>query len=152
MRRSDKEIKDRRELESIIKSAGVCHLGLSDNDTPYVVPVNFGYRDNQLYFHSATQGKKIDILKRNNRVCFELDTGHELVKSEIPCTWGMKYRSVIGFGRAFFVEEPGEKKRVLNAIMEHYAGNSYDFSRDQLEKVVVIRIEIDSMTGKSSGY
>ena len=92
MRRKDKEIKDRKEIESIIKRATVCRIGLSENNLPYIVPMNYGYVNNRLYLHSSTQGKKIDIIRHNNRVCFEMDTDHELVKSETPCQWTMKYR------------------------------------------------------------
>ena len=153
MRRKDKEIKDKKEIESIIQAATVCRIGLSEDSVPYVVPVNFGYENNCLYFHSATEGKKIDILRRNNKVCFEMDIDHELVKSEkTPCEWGMKYRSVIGFGKAFVVDDFEEKRMTLNIIRQRYSGDSYEFSENQIKKVAIIKIEIDSMTGKKSGY
>ena len=152
MRRNDKEIRDRSELESIMETAAVCRIGLSENNIPYVVPVNYGYKENRLYFHAAPQGKKIDIIRQNNHVCFEIDIDCEVVKSETPCAWGMRYRSVIGFGKAFPVQEFEEKKAALNLICAHYSGNAFDFTKDQMEKVAVFRVEIESMTGKKSGY
>ena len=71
MRRKDKEIKDKEVIESIIKRATVCRIALSENNVPYIVPLSFGYKDNCLYFHSAPEGRKIDIIKQNNNVCFE---------------------------------------------------------------------------------
>jgi len=152
MRRKDKEIKDRKEIESIIKRATVCRIGLSENNLPYIVPMNYGYVNNRLYLHAATQGKKIDIIRRNNRVCFELDIDHELVKSATPCQWTMKYRSVIGFGQAFFVDDPAEKKEALNIISQQYSGDSCEFPDNKMKNVVIIRVEIEIMTGKKSGY
>ena len=153
MRRKDKEIKDKKVIESIIKRATVCRIALSENNVPYIVPLSFGYKDNCLYFHSAPQGRKIDIIKQNNNVCFELDIDCELVKKpEDPCSWNMKYYSVIGFGKAFFVDSPEEKRRALNIIVEHYSSNSHEYSANKINKVAIIKIEIDSMTGKKSGY
>ena len=152
MRRKEREIKDKNEIESVIERAAVCRIALSDNNVPYIVPLNFGYKDNCLYFHSAPKGKKIDIMRRNNNVCFELDIDHELIESETPCNYSMKYRSVIGFGKAFFVDDFEEKRMALNTIMQHYSGDPYEFSENQIKNVAVIKIEIDSMTGKKSGY
>jgi len=152
MRRKDKEIKDKDVIESIIKRATVCRIGLSENNVPYIVPLVFGYKDDCLYFHSAPEGKKIDIIKQNNNVCFELDVDCELIKSEDPCNWDMKYYSVIGFGKAFFVDDLEEKRKALNIIMEHYSDNPYQYTVNEINKVAIIKVKIDSMTGKKSGY
>ena len=152
MRRKDKEIRDSQEIAAIIKRAMVCRIGLSDNDVPYIVPMNYGYVNNHLYLHSATQGKKIEIIKQNNRVCFEMDIDHELVKSETPCQWTTKYRSVIGSGQAFFVDDPTEKAMALNSIRQHYSSPPCQFPAVKMKKVTIIRVEIESMTGKKSGY
>jgi hypothetical protein len=82
MRRKDKEISDIALIEDIITKARVCRLALYDNARPYIVPLCFGYKDNILYFHSAPEGKKLSLLRNNNRVCFEFDTDHELVTGE----------------------------------------------------------------------
>ena len=153
MRLADKEIKDRGSIESVITKATVCRIGLCENNTPYVVPVIFGYKENCLYFHSARKGKKIDILKQNSNVCFEMDIDHELTKAESPCDWDMKYRSVIGFGKASFVDDLEEKRKVLNTILEHYSGgNSHEYPEKLLSYTLIIKIEIESITGKQSGY
>lgn len=155
MRRKDKEIKDNRAIESIIKAATVCRIGMSAHNLPYVVPVNFGYKDKRLYFHSAPEGRKIDTIAQNNNVCFELDIDCELVqKSQDPCSWSMKYRSVIGFGKAFLVDDPEENKTALDIIVEHYSGKpcQYAYPEDLINNMAIIKLEIDSMTGKRSGY
>lgn len=102
MRRKDKEIKDRAAIESIIRCSKVCRLTMADGNLPYRIPLSFVYKNNTLYFHSANQGKKLDILKKNNQVCFEFDIDPKPIKADTGCEWEMKYKSVIGFERAFF--------------------------------------------------
>jgi len=143
---------DREEIESIIKKADFCRLGLSDNNNPYIVPLNFGYRDRCLYFHTAKVGKKIDMIKTNNRVCFELDIDHEVVRAENPCDWNMKYRSVIGYGRAFLLEDIDEKRRALDIIVEHYSGRLNEYDEKLVNRLAIIKLQVESMTGKKSGY
>ena len=136
-----------------MQRAHVCRIGLSDGHLPYVVPVNFGYQDRTLYFHCAMEGRKLDMIRKNNHVCFEVDIDEEIVRRPgEPCGWSARYRSVIGFGRAFVVQKTEEKSEALNIIMQHYGGASYAFSSKELEKVVVVRVAIDTMTGKKAGY
>ncbi len=152
MRREDKGIEDQDDIEAIIQRAIVCRIAFSENDVPYIVPVNFGYKDDCLYFHSAPEGKKIEIIEQNNRVCFEVDIDQEVVRSATPCDWGMKYRSVIGFGKAFLVRDVEEKRKALNTIVEHYSGKPSDYPESAISNVAIIKVEIESMTGKKSGY
>jgi nitroimidazol reductase NimA-like FMN-containing flavoprotein (pyridoxamine 5'-phosphate oxidase superfamily) len=152
MRRKDKEIEDAKEIGSIISRSDVCRIALSENNSPYIVPLCFGYRDNCLYFHSAADGKKIDIIKKNNTVCFEFDIHEGLIKSENPCDWDMKYHSVVGSGKAFFIEDPEEKTRALNIIAEHYSNDAHEYQKKSVDNVTVIKVEIENITGKKSGY
>jgi len=150
LRRSEKEISDESAMEAIINASLVCRLALSDENQPYIVPLSFGYQEKTLYFHSAREGKKIDIIKRNNRVCFEFDLNTQIIEAEKACKWGMKYQSVIGFGKAVFVENIEEKKKALTIIMNHYSAQKFQFPDKATEKIAVIKIEIDKMTGKHS--
>ena len=152
MRRKDRAISNLAAIEDIVRKSLVCRLGLAEEDQPYVVPLNFGFRDNALYFHSAPKGKKIDMLRRNSKVCFEFDLDHEIVADEQACKWGMKYRSVIGFGKATIVEDMAEKIEGLDAIMDQYSVRSFVYPEVKLENTVIIKVEIESMTGKQSGY
>ena len=155
MRRKDREIKDHSELESIIGAAYVCRLAMSEDDRPYIVPLCFGYKDGNLYFHSAGEGKKLEVLGVNSSVCFEMDIDHELVRANLPCDSEMKYRSVIGFGRASFVNELEEKRMALDTITRHYSeGNaegSYVYPEQKLANTVIIKVTIESLTGKKFG-
>ena len=152
MRRKEREITGIDAIEKVIKSANVCRIGLLDGDEPYIVPVCFGYERNAIYFHGALEGKKTELIKRNKKVCFEIDTDVEMVASEKPCKWTVKYRSVTGTGRAFILENDGEKARALKLIMGKYSGREYDFTKSQVDSVLVVKITVESMAGKQSGY
>jgi uncharacterized protein len=150
MRRKDKEIDDPAVIESILRRSVVCRLAMADGNQPYVVPLSFGFRDRALYFHSARQGRKVDILKRNPRVCFEFDIDASVKKSGAPCQWGMKFRSVIGTGTARFVEDPAEKRYGLGAILAQYSSESFEYPDSEIKKIVIIRVDIEEMSGKQS--
>jgi nitroimidazol reductase NimA-like FMN-containing flavoprotein (pyridoxamine 5'-phosphate oxidase superfamily) len=155
MRRRDREIEDRAELEAIIGAASVCRLAMSEDDRPYIVPLCFGYKDGNLYFHSAGEGRKLEVLRVNSSVCFEMDIDHELVRADLPCESEMKYRSVIGFGQASFVDVAEEKRMALDIITRHYSeGNAqgtYVYPEEKLAKTVIIKVKIESLTGKKFG-
>lgn len=152
MRRHEKEITDRSQIEAVVAQSRVCRLALSDGGQPYIVPLCFGYRDHRLYFHSAAEGRKIGILRRNPQVCFEFDLDAQAIPADRSCGWTMRYRSVIGFGSAEILEDPAEKHAGLEAIMRQYGDDGpHDFSEKGLENTVVIQVTITQMTGKSSG-
>lgn len=152
MRRSDKEIQDSAEIGSILQKAPVCRIGMSLEDRPYVIPVNFAATSTHLYFHSAKTGRKMEMLQKNPFVCFEVDLPGEIVEGKTACAWGMAYKSVIGFGRAFFIESGEEKKKALDLLMQKYSGrDAFLYADDVLDKVCVIAISIDNVTGKRSG-
>jgi nitroimidazol reductase NimA-like FMN-containing flavoprotein (pyridoxamine 5'-phosphate oxidase superfamily) len=149
MRKANREITDPGEIRAIMEEAQVCRLGMCDNGVPYIVPMNFGLGENCLYFHCAPEGKKIDILRDNNRVCFEMDLLHEVKRGAKACDFSARYESVIGFGRAALVEGQDEKRFALDRIMAHYgAPGPHAYRDDILAKTTVIRVDIDRLTGK----
>lgn len=150
MRRADKEITSKAAIEGIISRSLVCRLALADENRPYIVPLCFGYKDNSLYFHSAVQGKKIDIIKKNNRVCFEFDIDSEVIKADKACEWGLQYKSVVGFGQASFLEDSESKRRALDIIMKQYSGESSAYPEAKLKHTVIIKVDIEHMTGKQA--
>ena len=124
MRRKEKEIVDRAELEAVIADAQVCRMAMCDGDHPYVVPLSFGYAGGTFYFHGAAEGRKLDVLKKNPHVCLELEAGVSLKTGVKACDWGMNFRSVVAFGRAERVDAAEPKRRALDLIMAHYAQGS----------------------------
>jgi nitroimidazol reductase NimA-like FMN-containing flavoprotein (pyridoxamine 5'-phosphate oxidase superfamily) len=152
VRRSEREIKRISELEDIIRKADVCRIAIANNDMPYIVTMNFGYEGGDqscLYFHCAVNGKKIEMLKQNNLVCFEMDINHELYKGKKGCDWGMRYRSVLGYGHISFVNDKELKKRGLDCIMAHYGGEAYhEYNESVFERTTIMRLDIKEITGK----
>ena len=150
MRRKEKEITDIKEIESIIQKSQVCRLALADEGLPYIVPLCFGYKNKILYFHSAKEGQKIDILRRNRQVCFEFDIDARVRSGKTACAWGMGYKSVIGYGTASLVEDPEEKQKALDIIMRQYSEGEFEYSAKNLAEMLVIKVDISAMTGKKS--
>jgi uncharacterized protein len=152
MRRKDKEITDSNILHDIIHGSHICRIAMIDGNQPYMVPLNYGFSGNALYFHSAAGGRKYEVLKKNNRVCFEIEFLSEIIKDEIPCEWTSKYRSVIGYGTIDFITGPDEKKKGLDIIMAHHGRKGQNVYKDNLlDAIVVLRLNIQEMTGKQSG-
>jgi len=151
MRRKEREITDRTEIDEILGLAKVMHLALSDDNMPFLVPVFFTYDGTSLYFHSAKAGTKIEILKKNNNVCFEVSIDNGVVESDMACDFEAKHRTVIGFGKAEFVESEEEKKQLLNKIVALFTDKKFEFPKGNLNATAVIRIRIDSIKGKKYG-
>lgn len=151
MRRSDREEKDQTVINDIINRSTVCRLGMVDGDKPYVVPVCFGYDGKCIYIHGALVGRKIDVMKKNSNICFEIDLIADPIASENACDWGMKYQSIIGFGIAIFLEGPDEKRQALDIIMAQYSDKQYQYPDNMLKATAVIKIEIENITCKQCG-
>jgi nitroimidazol reductase NimA-like FMN-containing flavoprotein (pyridoxamine 5'-phosphate oxidase superfamily) len=150
MRRKDREIIDLNEIEAIINRSQVCRLAMTDGNVPYVVPLCFGYDKNKLYFHTGFKGKKIDILKQNPNVCFEFDIDCKVRPGDDACKWGMQYRSVIGHGKASFLESESSKRKALDVIMRQYGGDAENYPDAKIKITAVIEVDIEQMTGKAS--
>lgn len=154
MRKREREITDIIEIESIIKESDVCRIGLADGNIPYIVTMNFGYskgKEKHFFFHCALEGRKIDMIKKNNYACFELDTGHELKAGTQACDFSMGYKSVVGYGFISIVVDEKEKLSGLRQIMAHYTDRKdLNFRNDSVLRTVVLRLDVKEMTGKKS--
>ena len=150
---SQKLIQNPQKIEEILSTAKFLHLALSDSETPYIVPMSFGYKENAIYLHSSREGRKIEILKKNPRVCFEVDIETEVITADDPCKYNVSYRSVIGHGQAKFLEDYNEKVEGLTVLSEHYGKKGpFEFEEWKVNRLCVIKIEIEKMMGKESGF
>ena len=150
MRRREQEITQRSEIDEIISNSQVFRLAMVDGNKPYIVPLCLGYDGKSIFFHCTRDGKKTDLLKKNNNVCFEFEEVGDLEKSEKPCNWGIKYRSVIGSGKAVFLDDVEEKKKSLDLIMKQYTGKPFEFEGRMVAGMTIVRIDIEEITGKRS--
>jgi nitroimidazol reductase NimA-like FMN-containing flavoprotein (pyridoxamine 5'-phosphate oxidase superfamily) len=151
VRRKEKQIQDQADVEKVIRAATVCFLALCDGLEPYVIPLSFGYADGRLYFHSAGEGRKIELIRRHPLVGFALAVDVAVAAGDRACDWTMRYRSVVGRGRAVILDDAPEKIRGLDLIMAHYGGAGGDYDARRLAATRVIRLDIQAMTGKRSG-
>lgn len=151
MRRKDREITDFNEIIEIMKKCDVCRIAMNDGDFPYIVPLNFGLdvQDGQiyLYFHAALEGKKLDLLKQDNRVTFEMDCGHNFILYEERMSCTMGYESVIGHGTVEFLPEE-EKLDGLKILMRQYHAEDFKFNTKPVKVTTVMRMKVLDMTGK----
>ena len=151
MRRRDKEITSREEIDSIIRAADVCRLAFARDNEAYLVPVSFGYDGGSIFFHTAPRGRKLEFIAANNRVCFELEANVELRANERDaCDWTFEFESVIGYGTVSELTSDEEKIGGLNQIMRHYSGREWEISGQAAATTRVWKIEIESLTGKRS--
>jgi len=152
MRRKEREITDPAAMEAILRRATVCRVAFGGKDGPYVVPMSFGYDARRLYLHCAPEGKKLERLREDPRVAFEVDLDHELVRGPTACDWTLRYRSVVGSGVASLVTSPEEKRRGLDVLMRQHGGALGPVPDGAVSRACVLRIEVREMTGKQSGY
>ncbi|AIW90285.1 5-nitroimidazole antibiotic resistance protein [Treponema sp. OMZ 838] len=154
MRRSDREVTDYQQIYTIIEKAKVVHIGMIDNDHPYVVPMQYGFifTDGRLtlYVHCAKEGRKLDILKKNPCVFIELETDVAIVSGgDIPCKYGSEYASVMGDGTAVIVEDVAEKISGLRLMMKTQSGRDFEITEQMAASVTVLRIDVPYITAKS---
>lgn len=151
MRKKERQISDPAKIEAIIAQARVCHLALHDLPAPYVVPLSFGYRDRVLYFHAARVGRKVDLMRANPQVGFEisLDLG-DVVGGGQGCEWSVNYRSVIGYGKVTFIEETEEKRLALDQIMAQYAPGEFSYTEAMVKRTLLFKLEIEALSAKGS--
>ena len=152
MTKRERQVTDPAQIIHILDTAKVLHLGLSVNDEPYVVPMNYGYRMEEgkltLYLHSAVKGRKLDMMQANPKVFFSIDCDRMPFEGRVPCQYGMVYSSIMGRGRATMVEDVEEKKQAMSLLMKTQTGKDFTFEDRLVTIVSVIRIDVAEFTAK----
>ena len=151
MRRKDREITDFQEILAIMEKCDVCRIALHDGDFPYIVPLNFGLdvQGEQVffYFHAAAEGKKLELIARDNRAAFEMDCGHSLILDEPHMSCTMAYESVMGRGTFELVPEE-EKHSALKILMRHYHAEDFAFNTAPIKVTTVLKMTVTDLTAK----
>jgi uncharacterized protein len=148
MRRSEKEVTDRKEIDAIINGAMVCRVGLVDGDEAYIVPMNFGYSEGCLWFHSALEGRKMRLIERTGKACFEIDIDEGLVLDKDAYRCSNNFRCVMGTGRIGIVTSVEERAKGVEVLMRHYHPGEYVVTDKCMGKTAVIKLEIESISCK----
>ena len=148
----ESRVTDPEQIRHILDTAKVLHLGLSVNDEPYVVPMNYGYtmEDGKLtlYLHSAVRGRKLDMIQANSKVFFSIDCDRQPFEGRVPCQYGMVYSSIMGRGTATLVEDVEAKKQAMTILMKTQTGKDFSFNDRLVSIVTVIRIDVHEYTAK----
>ena len=152
MTKRERQVTDPRQILEILDKGQVLHLGLSVDDEPYVVPMNYGYTMEGdklvLYLHSAVRGKKLDMIRANPRVFFAIDCDRMPFQGDKPCQYGLVYSSVMGRGTAAIVEDVEEKKMAMSMLMKTQTGKEFTFEDRLVSIVAVIRVDVSEYTAK----
>lgn len=153
MRRKDREVTDSTKIADIISRCTCCRIGFDDDGEVYIVPLNFGYQTKEntytFYFHGANEGRKIDLMKKNPNVGFEMDTDYALHEADYACGHSARFQSIIGNGIVSIVSETEEKKLGLSLLMEHNTGKrDWDFDEKMVNAVSVFKLEVTKMSCK----
>jgi len=155
MRRTDREVTDRAQQLEILQRCEVCRIGFAVDGEAYIVPLNFGYEvaDEQLflYFHCATEGRKLDMMAANPRVCFEMDCGHRLIDGERACDFSYAYESIMGQGLIEQITADDGKRQAFQQLMDKYRpGRVWDFEQRNLDRTCVLKLTVQSLSAKRS--
>ena len=152
MTKRERQVTDPQQILEILDKAKVMHLGLCENNEPYVVPMNYGYTMEEgklvMYLHSAVRGKKLDMIQANPKVFFAIDCDRMPFEGKVACQYGLVYSSVMGSGTAQIVEDVEEKKRAMSALMKTQTGKDFTFNDRLVSIVSVIRIDVSEYTAK----
>ena len=151
MRRKERKITDQDIITKILSESLICRIALFDDDFPYIVPMNYGVKDNALYFHCALEGKKIDLIQKNNKVGFEIEAEHEILKFEQSCKWTTKYRSIIGTGEIEIIRDFEEKVKGLDILMQQHGKGDNSYNSKQVDNVLILKLNILSLSAKQAG-
>lgn len=151
MRRKEREITDRNLIEKILSTSEIVRVAINDTPAPYIVPLNYGYKNNALYIHSARNGIKIELMRANPIVSFEIEQKTEIVKSEISCEWTANYRSVIGIAEAEILTKKDEIVHGLDVLMQHFGKKENKYDEKYFQRIVIIKLTISEIIGKQAG-
>lgn len=142
-------IENKEQVEEVISRCDICYVGITDLEgNPYVIPMNFGYRDGVIYLHSGPTGSSIDMLARNNHVCITFSVDHEVAfrHVQVACSYHMKAKSVVCRGQVGFIDDMAEKREVLDILMKQYSSRDFTYSDPAVRNVKVWEVPIDQVT------
>ncbi len=150
MRRKEKEVIDQSAIEQILKAGKTCQLAFTAKPAPYLVTLNYGYHDGVLFFHSAVEGRKIELIRENPLVTFTIALDLGLIKGETACDWSVRFQSVVGYGKISLLESPEEKRQGLDLFMAHYSDADFSYPDKMVRATAVIKLVISEMSVKQS--
>lgn len=150
--RREKLITDIDKVIEILDKSKIVHLGMVDGDEPYVVPMNYGYtyvnEKLTIWLHGATTGRKLDIIRKNPKVFFEMECDLIPFGGDVACKYGLSYSSLMGKGIATIIEDSEEKQKALSVLMKTQVNMDFQFNEKLASVVGIIKIEVSEFTAK----
>ena len=155
MRRRDRQVTDPHQIRSILEGSPVCRIALCTDGAPYIVPMNFGYEYPEdgrlsLYFHCAAEGRKLDLLRKNALVGFEIDCNHRLIDGPAACDYTFGYASIVGHGQIQELTNHQDKIHGLSLIMAKFGVETPTFQGGILRRTCVLKLTATKFTAKAS--
>lgn len=150
MRKAKLEVKEQERLLELLKRGKTAHIAIHDTPYPYIVTLNYGYKDNALYFHCAREGRKIDLLRKNNKVSFQIVVDEKIEHEDSACSWTTRFASLNGTAIAHIREADTEISSDLTKLMAHYGVDEDTFPDNMIRRVYTLKLDIVSLRGKSS--
>jgi uncharacterized protein len=146
-------MEQREKIEGIITSCKVCFVAMSENDIPYVLPMNFALDDNHIILHSAQSGRMWNTLRKNPKVCISWSTGDDMAwqDEQVGCSYRVQSKSVLVEGPVEFVDDYREKERCLHLLMKQYSNRSFRFNAPAVKNVGIMKVRIDTLSAKEFG-
>ncbi len=152
MRRAERAVTDLSRILAFLNACPVCRLGLVDEGRAYVVPLSFGFARQEgkliFYFHSALEGRKIDLLRADSQVTLELDLAGEIHGKETGCSYTTTYFSLMGEGKVEFLDDPAQRELALRQLLAHYGVTGLPLEESVLQKTAVFSVTLDQYTCK----
>jgi uncharacterized protein len=146
-------IHDRNEIDAILKQCKTCFVAMSDNNVPYLLPLNFAMDGDRVILHSAQKGRMWETIKKNPKVCINWILGEELAWQDIQvaCSYRVKSRSVMVEGTAETVDDLEEKEKIVRKFMTQYSDLPFKFNEPAIRNVGILLVKIDKLTAKEFG-
>lgn len=160
MRQAKLECTDEGKINSFLTESKTGYLGLSDENIPYVVPLNYVWFEGDIYFHGASEGRKVDIIRVNPRACFTVSEDLGTMTNPVPAKTDTAYMSVMIFGKIEKVEDWEKATSVMQVMLDKYVPGYYGgrLSQAHVEKyrssmgsrTAVFRIKTERLTAKEN--
>ncbi len=150
MQQGDKVIAEAATIEEILRTGTTCQLAFSTVPVPYIVTLNYGYHDGALYFHGASEGHKIDLIRKHGQAAFTVVLDHGVITGENACDWSARFQSVVGFGDVILFESAEEKQQGLDRLMAHYSNETFRYPDKMVQATAVFKLVVTGITVKQS--
>lgn len=151
MRKKEREITNQALLNKILTKSKICRLAIHDTPFPYIVALNYGYSNNTLFIHCACEGKKIDLIRQNNKVAFQIELTSEIIKHKESCGWTTKYQSVVGNGEVEILSNFADKTEGLDILMQQAGKMENEYNPKYVDRILILKVNIKEICGKQAG-